>query len=73
MWKWNIDILLKGSGNIVRCMYEGPEEDTRSVIVKLFQGKGPNEWVDLLGDDTKHHKFIVVSEIAYVDIYERKR
>lgn len=71
MYKWNIDIRLK-SGMIVNCEYDGPESNSDDVILKLFQGKQPYEWVPLYTHKQTGCRYIVVGEIAAVDIYERK-
>lgn len=72
MYKWSVDIILKGSGVILSCIYDGPERDTTSVMEKLFRGKLANEWVGLSCNNGKSNCFVCVGEIASVDIYERK-
>ena len=72
MYKWNIDIVLKGSGVILPCIYDGPENNSYDVILKLFQGKQDSEWIGLGGNNGNSQTFMKVGEIASVDIYERK-
>lgn len=72
MYKWRINIVLKGSGTVVRCNYDGPESNSMDVIKGIFQGKQPNDWVAFSGAVGKSQTFIAVSEVASVDIYERK-
>lgn len=73
MYKWNIDITLKGSGIVKRCMYIGPESGSGDVIRKLFQGKHATDYVDLYGESDKTVTYICTGEIAAIDISERKR
>lgn len=73
MYKWCIDITLKGSGTVIHCIYDGPESGSLDVIVNIFQGKKHDEWVALRGVTGKSQTFITVGEVASLDIYERKR
>lgn len=70
MYKWNIDITLKGSGMIKRCRYEGPESTSSDVILKNFDRKPPNEMIAFRSDDNKRQVFIQIGEIAAIDISE---
>ena len=72
MWKWNIDIYLKGCNEPRRCVYTGPETNSGDVMIKLFQGKNPYDWVDLCSADKEAVTYVAVGEIASIDIYERK-
>jgi len=72
MYKWNIDITLKGSGVVKRCKYEGPENTSSDVIINQFNKKPPNELIAFRSDDNKSQVFISVGEIAAIDISERK-
>ena len=72
MYKWCIDIVLKGSGVILPCIYDGPENHSHAVVEKIFHGKAANEWIGLGCNNGKSHVFVAVGEIASVDIYERK-
>ena len=72
MHKWILEIGLKNSGRIVKCKYDGPEDNPHDVIMRLFNGKDPNYWVDLYNAKNNALTFITVGEIASVDIYERK-
>ena len=73
MYKWNIDITLMGSGSIVHCWYEGSEMDSARVITKLFHGKKDEDWVGLAGDESRHQVFVVVGQIAAIEVYERRK
>ena len=73
MYKWNIDIYLKGSGIVQRCKYEGPESNSSDVIINNFNNKPPNEMIAFRSDNDKSQIFISVGEIAAIDISERKR
>ena len=73
MYKWCIDIILKGSGTVVHCIYDGPESNSLAVVKNIFQGKQASEWVALSGAVGKSQTFITVGEVASLDIYERKR
>ena len=70
MCRWSIDILLK-SGKVVNCEYDGPEHNSGDVILKLFQGRNANEWISLYSHGKTHSTYVIVGEIASVDIYER--
>ena len=72
MYNWNIDIVLKGSGVILPCIYAGPESNSYDVMLKLFQDKKDHEWVGLSGNNGKSQTFVCVGQIASIDIYERK-
>lgn len=72
MYKWNIDIVLKGSGVILPCIYDGPESNSYDVVLKIFQSKADNEWVGLGCNNGNSQAFVKVGEIASIDIYERK-
>lgn len=72
MYKWNIDIVLQGSGVILPCIYDGPESNSYDVVLKLFQNKRDNEWVGLGCNNRNSQAFVKVGEIASIDIYERK-
>lgn len=69
MYKWHIDFILKGSGVIKRCIYEGPESTSGDVFINQFNNKPPNEMVAFRSDDNKRQVFISVGEIASIDIY----
>lgn len=71
MYRWSIDIVLK-SGHVVKCEYDGPESNSGDAIMKLFGNKGNNEWISLFSHNHTHSTYVVVGEIASVDIYERK-
>lgn len=71
MYKWNIDILLKGSNTYKRCVYIGPEKEGTDVATKVFNDKSDNYYVDLYGDDEKTITYIRMGEIAAFDICER--
>lgn len=73
MYKWNIDIFLKGSGIVKHCKYEGPESISDDVFLNIFNNKPPNEMIALRSDDDKSQVFIQVGEVACVDISVRKR
>lgn len=68
MYNWKIDILLR-SGSVVNCEYMGPESNSGDVILKLFQGKSANDWISLYSHKQSHSTYVVVGEIASVDIY----
>ena len=72
MHKWCIDIVLKGSGVILPCVYHGPETSSVDVMQKIFAGKAANDFVGLDGNNGKSHTFIMSGEIASVDIYTMK-
>ena len=72
MSKWNIDIVLKNSGVILPCIYDGPEVNSVDVMEKIFCNKQPNEWIGLNGNNGHSNTFVLVGEIASVDIYPRK-
>ena len=72
MYKWNIDIFLKGSGVVKHCMYVGPEIGSGDVIKKLFHGKHPTDYVDLYGENDKTVTYICTGEIAAIDIREKR-
>lgn len=72
MHKWLIDIILKGSGTMLHCLYEGPENHSSDVIEKLLMGKPTNEWVALGSDDGKSQVSFCIGEIAAVDIRPKK-
>lgn len=71
MYKWRINIILKGSGKLRECMYIGDESSSSDVIRKLFHGKQPNDWVDLYGYNETIQTFVTVGEIASVDIRKK--
>ena len=70
---WFIDITLKGSGVKLNCRYDGPEDNSSDVIVKIFDKKPPNEMLALRSDNNKHQIFIIAGEIAAIDIYQQWR
>ena len=72
MYKWNIDILLKGSDSFKRYVYIGPERKSTDVAMKVFNDKSDNYFVDLYGDDEKSAAYIRMDEIAIFEICERK-
>ena len=72
MYKWNIDIFLKGSNVVKRCMYIGPEKHGTDVAMKVFNDKSDHYYVDLYADDEKTLTYVRISEIAAFDIRERK-
>ena len=67
--KWCIDIVLKGSGVILPCVYHGPEGNSVDVMQKIFAGKTENDFVGLDCNNGKSHVFVRSGEIASVDIY----
>lgn len=71
LYKWNIDVVLKGSGVILHCVYEGVEDNTTDVYTKLFAGRGSNGVIGLSGNNGNSNVFIVCGEIASVDIYKK--
>jgi hypothetical protein len=73
MYKWNIDIILKGSGHKIDCLYEGPEDTSSDVIINNFNHKPLNEMIAFRSGDNKHQVFISVGEIAAIDIYQKGR
>ena len=72
MYKWCIDIVLKGSGVILPCVYEGREDSSDDVFFKIFTNKQPNEIIGLGGNNGKSNTFVLAGEIASVDIYPKK-
>lgn len=72
MYKWCIDIVLKNSGVILPCIYDGPERDSMSVMQKIFSNKASNDMIGLSGNNGNSQTFVQAGEIASVDIYERK-
>lgn len=72
MYKWNIDIILKNSGVILPCIYDGPESCSGDVAVKIFSNKRPNETIGLNGNNGNSNTFVTAGEIAAFDIYPRK-
>jgi len=72
MYKWNIDILLKGANSYKRCVYIGPEKQGTDVAMKVFNYKPDRYFVDLYGDDEKTLTYVRMSEITAFDICERK-
>lgn len=68
MYNWKIDILLC-SGSVVNCEYVGSERNSGDVILKLFKGKSANDWIPLYSHKQTHSTYVVVGEIASVDIY----
>lgn len=72
MHKWNIDIILKSSGVLLHCIYDGPENSSGDVMWKLFSGKNNNDMIGLAGNSENSNMFVQAGEIAAVDIYERK-
>ena len=73
MYKWCIDIVLKGSGVILPCIYDGPENASGDVMWKLFSNKNSNDMIGLAGNNGKSNTFVQAGEIASIDIYERKK
>lgn len=71
MHKWNIDITLS-SGVVKQCVYIGPEDDIYDVTKKLFDGKSGTYYVDLLEKNEKSVLFIRISEIAAIEVHNRK-
>ena len=71
MYKWCIDIILKNSGVILPCVYDGPEDNSIDVMQKIFAGKAPNETIGLAGNNGRSQTFVIAGEVASVDIYER--
>lgn len=72
MYKWTINITLK-SGVVKYCEYDGIEYNSGDVITKLFNGKNSNEWVSLYSNGQRASTYVVVGEIAAIDICERKK
>lgn len=70
MYRWVIDILLK-SGAFLTCDYDGPEKCSAEVVTKLFGRKQPNDWIPLHSHTKDHITYVVIGEIAAIDIYER--
>ena len=69
--KWNIDITLT-SGVIKRCVYRGPEDNIYDVTKKLFDGRKNTYYVDLFEKNEKSVLFIRISEIAAIEVHNRK-
>lgn len=72
MNKWCIDIILRGSGVLKNFMYFGAEKSSEDVIMKVFDGKNDNYYVDLYGETDKIRSYIRVGDIAAIDIYQKK-
>ena len=72
MNKWNIDITLKGSGIVKQCVYRGPEDNIHDVTNKIFGDKHDNYFVDLYDKNEKSIIFTRLSEIATIEVYNRK-
>ena len=72
MYKWYIDIVLKNSGVILPCVYNGPEISSTDVMNKIFCNKAPNEIIGLTGNNGKSNTFVLSGEVASVDIYPQK-
>lgn len=72
MHKWLIDIILKGSGTMLHCLYEGPEEVSSDVIKKVFLGRELTEAVALARDDCKSQVWFMIGEVAAMDIRPKK-
>ena len=73
MYKWCVDITLKGSGTVINCIYDGPESNSMDVIMNIFQGKHHDDWVALSGQNGNSQTFVTCGEVASIDIYERKK
>lgn len=71
MHKWNIDVTLT-SGVVKQCVYIGCEDDIYDVTKKLFDGKSDTYYVDLLEKNQKSVLFIRISEIAVIEVHNRK-
>jgi hypothetical protein len=63
---------MKGSGVLKHFMYFGPEKDADDVAMKVFDGNDDRYYVDLYGKTDKIRSYIRVSEIAAIDIYEKR-
>lgn len=70
MHKWNIDIVLKGSGVILPCTYSGRESVAHDVVEKLFTHRKDNDIIGLSGNNGNSSTFVLAGEIASIDIYE---
>lgn len=71
MNKWNVDITLT-SGVVKQCIHRGPEDNVWDVTKKLFDGKSDTYYVDLFEKNEKSVLFIRVSEIAAIEVHNRK-
>lgn len=71
MHKWYIDITLK-SGAVKHCVYIGPEDSIWDVTKELFDGKSDTYYVDLVEKNRKSVLFIRISEIAAIEVHNRK-
>lgn len=72
MYKWDIEITLKGSGFIKHFVHTGRERNSIDVIKKLFHSKAANDYVELYGEDMKTVCYICIGDIAIVEISDRK-
>ena len=72
-YKWHVNIVLKGSGVIKRCIYEGIESNAQDVFFTLFTFVRPPDVITLCGENESTTTCIVVSEIASIDIYQKGR
>ena len=68
MYKWRINITLKGSGEIVCCKYEGYEKNPNDVVGRLFSVAPSTSFIMLNGLSNETHMFIVPSEIAAIEV-----
>ena len=73
MYKWKIDIFLKGSNVIKHCVYIGPEKNSADVAMKLFNDRKDSYYVDLYGDNEKSLTYVRIGEIAAFDICEGRK
>lgn len=68
MYKWCVDIILKGSGLTLHCLYEGIENNSGDVFEKLFAGKCASDVIGLAGESGRSITLVIAGEIAAVDI-----
>ena len=68
MYSWCITIILKYSGFVLKCEYEGPENNSMDVAMKIFSDKQPNEVIGLRAYKAAKQVFVVAGEIAAYDI-----
>lgn len=68
MYAWCITIILKCSGFVLKCEYEGPENNSMDVAMKIFSGKTANEVIGLRAYKAAKQVFVRADEIAAYDI-----
>ena len=73
LYKWNIDVILRNSNVMRRCVYEGIESNTLDVAEKVFGNKTENYFIDLKSENGKVDTWIRFGDIASFDIYPVKK